>query len=189
MEQEVRTLGDVELTITVEKILELAKEVAKTTVNEINELEEKKREVYSPQKAAKKMLSDYRRLKRVATDEIQPTKEEAISLQWEYLRELMGNPDEKLYAEKVAYITELKLQYNYYKVKKIEKAVSFYKQECEDNGSEESLRRYRVIDALYMNKNKASVQEIAEQEHVSEKTIYKDDNIARSIIAIYLSSM
>ena len=102
MEQEVRTLGDVELTITVEKILELAKEVAKTTVNEINELEEKKREVYSPQKAAKKMLSDYRRLKRVATDEIQPTKEEAISLQWEYLRELMGNPDEKLYAEKVA---------------------------------------------------------------------------------------
>ena len=45
MEQEVRTLGDVELTITVEKILELAKEVAKTTVNEINELEEKKREV------------------------------------------------------------------------------------------------------------------------------------------------
>ena len=40
-----------------------------------------------------------------------------------------------------------------------------------------------------MNKNKASVQEIAEQEHVSEKTIYKDDNIARSIIAIYLSSM
>lgn len=43
MEQEARTVGDVELTITVEKILELAKEVAKTTVNEINELEEKKR--------------------------------------------------------------------------------------------------------------------------------------------------
>ena len=139
--------------------------------------------------AVTKMLSDYRRLKRVATEEIQPTKEEAISLQWEYLRELMGNPDEKLYAEKVAYITERKLQYNQYKVQKIEKAVAFYKQECEDDGSEEALRRYRVIDALYMNKNKASVQEIAEREHVSDKTIYNDDNLARSIIAIYLSSM
>ena len=189
MEKEVRTLGDVELTITVGKIMELAKEVAKTTVDEMNELEEKKRELYSPQKAAKKMLSDYRRLKRVATHEIQPTKEEAISLQWEYLRELMGNPDEKMYAENIAYITERKLQYNRYKVQKIEKAFRLYKQECKENGSDEALRRCRIIQQMYFDNGHPSVAEIAKAEHVTDKAIYKDMVNAYKVIAVYLSAL
>lgn len=189
MEKEVRTLGDVELTITIGKILELAKVVAKTTVNEMNDLAEKKKEAYSPQRAAKKMLSEYRRLKKVADDEIQPTKEEAISLQWEYLRELMGNPDEKMYAENIAYITERKLQYNRYKVQKIEKAFRLYKQECNENGTDEALRRCRIIQQMYFDNGHPSVAQIAEAEHVSDKAIYKDLVNAYKVLAVYLSAL
>ena len=186
MEEEITTL-DTPVTIT--DIIELAKEVAKTTVEKMNELEERRKELYSPQRAAKKMLSEYRRLKKVANSEIQPTKEEAISLQWQYLRELMGNPEEKMYAENVAYIQERKLQYNRYKVQKIEKAVELFRIECEEIGTEESMRRYRIIKAIYMDTDCQSVKEIAEEEHVSDKTIYNDEKIAREVIAVYLSAL
>lgn len=186
MVQDDKTIGDV---VKLADIMELAKEVAKTTVEKMNELEAQRREMYSPQKAAKKMLSEYRRLKKVADSEIQPTKEEALSLQWQYLRELMGNPEEKMYAENVAYIQERKLQYNRYKVKKVERAFELYKQECEEIGTDEAMRRYRIIKSLYFENERVSVNEIADREHVTDKSIYKDIISAYKVMAVYLSAM
>lgn len=189
MEIEAGRLENLQFPLTVSDITEIAKQVARETVDKINEEEEKKRERCSPEKAAKRMLSEYRRLKKVATMDLQPTKEEALSLYWQYLEELMGNPDNKLYAENKAYIIERKLQYNRYKVQKIEKAIQLYEEECKSYGGKEELKRCRIIKALYITDPKMSVQEIADIEGISDKTVYKDIKIAEKAIAVYLAAM
>lgn len=187
--EEIVKLEDLDSGLTVGKLIDMAKEIAKATVMQMYEEEAKKKKMNSPEKAAKRMLIEYRRLKKVATEEIQPTKEEAISLQWQYLKELMGNPDNKLYAENIAYITEKKLQYNQYKVQKIEKAMKLFEQECKESGSTEAMRGCRIIKDLYFTSPRLSIQEIAARENVVDKTIYKDIGNAYRVIAIYLSAM
>ena len=114
-----KDVAELKLPLTTDDILEIAKQAAREAVSEYCKEQERQRQSNSPEQAAKKMLSEYKKLKKVANAELQPTKDEALSLQWEYLKELMGNPDNKLYAENKAYIIERKMQYNKYKVEKI----------------------------------------------------------------------
>ena len=189
MENKVINPKGVEILITMNEIAEIAKEAAREAVNEFCKEQEKQRQANSPEQAAKKMLSEYKKLKKVANAELQPTRDEALSLQWEYLTELMGNPDNKLYAEDKAYIVEKKMQYNKYKVGKIEKAVEFFKQDCESSKSESVERQYRIIKYLYFSNENYTVKDIAEKENMTDKTIYRDLGLAYRSIAMYLSAM
>ena len=49
---------------------------------------------------------------------------------------------------------------------------------CHQYGTEEDLRRWRVIDGLYISDDMLTVAELAEREGVVERTIYKDIDIA-----------
>lgn len=49
-----------------------------------------------------------------------------------------------------------------------------YRKSCEQSPYNEEKRRWRVIEGLYLNKVPKSVQEIAEEEFVNERTVYKD---------------
>ena len=54
-----------------------------------------------------------------------------------------------------------------------------------ESSSYEDLRRCREIYGLYIDREKKSVSEIAEEENISEKTVYKDVSVACKIIAVY----
>ena len=61
-----------------------------------------------------------------------------------------------------------------------------YREECEKSEIEEVMRRYRELSMMYLEDNPYTVQEIAEIENVSDKTVYKDLGIACGIVAVYL---
>ena len=63
--------------------------------------------------------------------------------------------------------------------------LKLYKKECNESASEEDKRRCRELCALYIDDNKKSVLQIAEEEMVSDKTVYKDIGIACKILTVY----
>lgn len=60
----------------------------------------------------------------------------------------------------------------------IDEMLRYYKIDCEQSGKDEELRRYRIIMAYYINDPKKNAEEIAEEEHIERRTLYKDINIA-----------
>lgn len=102
----------------------------------------------------------------------------------------MGNSTALVSKSEMAAIdSEKKRQENLYCIHCIENAVNLYKEECDKSTSEEGKRRFRELYAMYISENPSTVQEIAEMENISEKTVYKDLGIACSIIAVYLLGM
>ena len=81
---------------------------------------------------------------------------------------------------------ERKREEDLYCIFRIEKAVELYQEECEKNGNEEAKRRFRELKMMYLDETFYTVQEIAELESISDKTVYKDIGIACGILAIYL---
>lgn len=135
----------------------------------------------------KKMLNSYRRIKSTLSDEEEFTEEEKIELRWEFIRDLMGAAKETLSkSERVIQDKEKRRQEDLYCIYRIEKATEMYREECEKSGSEEAMRRYRELSMMYLEDNPYTVQEIAEIENVSDKTVYKDLGIACGIVAVYL---
>jgi hypothetical protein len=60
----------------------------------------------------------------------------------------------------------------------IDEMLRYYKIDCEQSGKDEELRRYRIIMAYYINDPKKNAEQIAEEEHIERRTLYKDINIA-----------
>jgi hypothetical protein len=60
----------------------------------------------------------------------------------------------------------------------IEEMLRYYRIDCEQSGKAEDLRRYRVIMSTYIGDEKKSAEEIAADENIERRTIYKDINIA-----------
>jgi len=60
----------------------------------------------------------------------------------------------------------------------IDEMLRYYKIDCEQSGKDEELRRYRIIVAYYINKQRKSAEQIAEDEHIERRTLYKDINMA-----------
>jgi len=56
----------------------------------------------------------------------------------------------------------------------IEEMLNFYRISCEQSGKPEEMRRYRVIMAMYIDDQKITAQQIAENECIENRTIYKD---------------
>lgn len=138
-------------------------------------------------KKTKKMLSSYRRIKAVMTEEAEFTEEEQIELRWKFIQDLMGKTYETVSkSERVIKDSEKRRQEDLYCIYRIEKAAEMYREECERSGSEEAKRRYRELSMMYLEKKEHSVQEISLVENVSEKTVYKDLGIACGIVAVYL---
>lgn len=141
-------------------------------------------------KKTKKMLSSYRRIKAVLSDETEFTEEEQIELRWKFIQDLMGSAKDAVSkSERAIQNDEKRRQEDLYCIYRIEKAVEMYRKECERSGSEEAKRRYRELSMMYLEDVEHSVQEISTVENVSEKTVYKDIGIACGIIAVYLLGM
>jgi len=135
----------------------------------------------------KRQLSAYRRIKSQLEDETVFTEEEKAEYRWEFVKDLMGNSkDFTSKSERIIKEEEKTRQENLYAIYRIENAMKLYKEECEKSPYEEDIRRYREVEALHISDTPMTVQELAEKENVSEKTVYRDLGIAYGIIAIYL---
>lgn len=168
-------------------LLFVAEAAAKKTVAAIDQMNRKNQRQNDPARAAKRMLSDYRRLKIAQKEDIVISEAEGLEMRWQYLVDLMGAPDRQLITENTAYAREKKLQYNQYKIQQVENAMALYRRECENARNEEAMRRYREVEMMYIDEIARTAQEIAEIEGVSDKCVYKDLGIACKIIAVYLS--
>lgn len=60
----------------------------------------------------------------------------------------------------------------------IDEMLRYYKIDCEQSGKDEELRRHRIIVAYYINEQRKSAEQIAEDEHIERRTLYKDINMA-----------
>lgn len=169
-------------------IEETARAAAKDTVKAIDDMNKRNERRSCPGKTAQRMLSEYRRLKIAVKEDIQISEAEGLEMRWSYLQDLMGAPNRDMIFEDTAYARERKLQYSNYKVQRIEAAVDMYRRECKSSGSEEAMRRFRVVWMKYMEDTAKTVEEIAESENISDKTVYKDLGIAYKAIGVYLSA-
>lgn len=166
------------------------KEAVKVFREEQKKADKKRAKNEDKIKRTKKMLSSYRRMKIMLSEEAEFTEKEKIELRWKFIEDLMGSPNSLVCdSERTAIDNEKKRQENLYCIHCIENAIRLYGEECEKSSSEEYKRRYREVYAMYIAEESSTVQEIAEIERVSEKTVYKDLGIACSIIAVYLLGM
>lgn len=60
----------------------------------------------------------------------------------------------------------------------IDHMLALYRTYCQQSKNKEDLRRYSVIEALYISEPAKSVEEIAVQEHINARTVYKDIDAA-----------
>ena len=68
-------------------------------------------------------------------------------------------------------------------VSHIETMLRLYEVYCEQSGSAEEMRRWDVINGLYIKDPPVSVRELANVNFVTERTIYRDIDIASERIA------
>lgn len=138
-------------------------------------------------KKIKEQLAGYRRIKKALEDEKEFTETEKAEYRWKFVEDLMGNANGYTSrSERIIADEEKRRQENLYSMYRIESAIKLYKEECNLSSNEEDKRRFRAIQAMYMDDVPMTVEEIAESENVSEKTVYRDLGIAYQILAIYL---
>ena len=157
-----------------------AREASKVYREEQKKSEKKERNSADKVKRTKKLLSDYRRLKR---DEFSIA--EKVEKRWAFIRDLMGSAYAKK-PESIIEDEEKRRAENMYYIERIEKAVETYRQECEVSRKPEAMRCFREVYGYYMDEEEKTVAQIAEEECVSEKTVYKDIGNACKIISVYL---
>ena len=91
------------------------------------------------------------------------------------------------HSERVIQDEEKKRQEDLYAMYRIENALKLYKEEVDLSANEEEKRRYRVLNSMYISsEGPKTVQEIAKQENISEKSVYRDIGLAVKIVSIYL---
>ena len=56
----------------------------------------------------------------------------------------------------------------------VDTMIGVFKKQCEVSTDPEELRRYRVIEGLYLTKEPKSIRDIAEEEAITTSTVYRD---------------
>lgn len=68
-------------------------------------------------------------------------------------------------------------------VEHIDTMLKIYRAFCDTSGAEDDMRRWRVIDGLYISEPRQTIHDLAVSEGVVERTIYKDIDAACEKIA------
>lgn len=162
-----------------------AREAVKMCREERKKTEKREQSNADKVKRTKKLLSDYRRLKREIPDGEEFTEDEKVEKRWAFLRDLMGTAHTNS-QESVVEKEEKRRAENMYFIDRIERAIKTYREECETSKRPEAMRCYREVYEYYIAEEEKTVAQIASDECVSEKTVYKDIGNACKIIAVYL---
>lgn len=60
----------------------------------------------------------------------------------------------------------------------VDTMLNLYKDKCLSPGREDSARRWRVLESMYLSETYMTAEEIAEREYINERTVFKDLDIA-----------
>lgn len=71
-------------------------------------------------------------------------------------------------------------------VEHIDAMLKFYEIYCEKSKNPEEARRFRIIKSYYIDEDKMTIDELADQENVVRRTIYRDIDIACERLAALL---
>ena len=138
----------------------------------------------------KKKLQSYRRVKASLAETVEFTEDEKIEYRWSFIRDFMGSDlsglqriDDRIKS------FENKRKRDMFEIQMIDRAMELYKKEADKSSSDEFRRRYRELYAMYIGDEVLTVKDIAENESISEKIVYRDLGIACNIVSVYLLGM
>lgn len=132
----------------------------------------------------KLLLRNYRRLNayyRNAIFSIEDAEEADES--FEDIMRSMGRPaDEEIFVESI--------QKNYLATRiimtHVNKMLDCYEIMCERSNRQDDKRHWRVLEGLYLSENYTTAEQIAKQEHIDKRTVYKDiDVCAADLTALF----
>lgn len=132
----------------------------------------------------KLLLRNYRRLNAYyenAVFSIEEAAEEDES--FEDIMRSMGRPaDEEIFVESI--------QKNYLATRiimtHVNKMLDCYEIMCERSSRQDDARHWRVLEGLYLAEDYTTAEEIAKQEHIDKRTVYKDiDVCAADLTALF----
>ena len=178
--------------LTEKEIDEIATLAAKKAVEGYCEQEKKaiKRKENEYLRITKNKLKAFRRVKASLAETESFSDGEKIEYRWLFIKDLMGSAADAVgRADDRIRSVEIKRRKDSFEVQIIERALNLYKNEVESIGSEEDKRRYRELYDLYVSEYPKNISEIAADENVSEKIVYRDIGIAVKALSVYLLGM
>ena len=105
--------------------------------------------------------------------------EEQYETPEQIMSELMKPGEEKMFVESIKNsVARTAVMINH-----IESMTGLYKTYCSMSGKEEDPRRWRIIYNLYLSENPKSIDDIAVEEYIDRRTVFRDVNTACEQIA------
>lgn len=71
-------------------------------------------------------------------------------------------------------------------VRFVQRMMNAYQSACEETGKTEEIRRYKIIDALFISDDKMDIPQLAECHKIDERTIYRDINDACNSLSVLI---
>lgn len=132
----------------------------------------------------KLLLRNYRRLNAYYENAIFSIEDaEEADESFEDIMRNMGRPaDEEIFVESI--------QKNYLATRiimtHVNKMLDCYEIMCERSNRQDDKRHWRVLEGLYLSENYTTAEQIAKQEHIDKRTVYKDiDVCAADLTALF----
>ena len=132
----------------------------------------------------KLLLRNYRRLNAYYENAIFSIEDAAeADVSFEDIMRSMGRPaDEEIFVESI--------QKNYLATRiimtHVNKMLECYEVMCERSNRQDDKRHWRVLEGLYLSENYTTAEQIAKQEHIDKRTVYKDiDVCAADLTALF----
>jgi len=156
---------------------ELTKEIVELAIDAYRKEADKRRKAAFDKRLhnTKILMEKYRGFVIHSQSAVHEASQVEDDLDFENLLELMSNGDAKgLSVESVRESTAR----TSIMVHHIDKMIGYYEYCCKQSKKPEDARRLRVIKALYIDEDKKTPEELAEQEFVDVRTIYRDQKAA-----------
>lgn len=132
----------------------------------------------------KLLLRNYRRLNAYYQNAIFSIEDaEEADASFEDIMRSMGRPaDEEIFVESI--------QKNYLATRiimtHVNKMLDCYEIMCKRSNRQDDKRHWRVLEEMYLSKNYTTAEQIARQEHIDKRTVYKDiDVCAADLTALF----
>lgn len=125
------------------------------------------------------LLKNYRRFRAHVDEGVSSVKKGGGKRPTENAISILDELDEHSYNDSM-YIESIKRSQERTAIilRHIDKMMEYYRIDCDLNGTDEDVRRYKVVMASYIDEPKMRPQEIAETFGIERRTVYRDINIA-----------
>lgn len=130
---------------------------------------------------AKKLIVNYRRFKGMCENSVYDKNTSADTDLKEVLELMSGNFRDKDFT--VLSIKE-KVSRTKMMMEHVDAMIEVYRKHCEASPDPEELRRYEIIEQMYMSECPKKPSEIAEEENITVSTVYRDIDKACKKLAV-----